>query len=624
MDPLPEAVGGVGDHRRMADDLTRLGARGFEQLCQALAVCALGPGIEVFGAGPDGGREASFDGRLRYPSLDEPWDGYGVLQAKFKETVGTNQDTSWFLGRVRAEMDAWTTPAKRRVVDGRRPEYLIFATNVSLSGVPGRGGKDRFDELMRTYAAALPLKGWSVWDANQITNLLNCYPEVRKAFAALITPNELIAALHDRLTAPLVVQVHTPPTQIRPGQPGQEAAFQPAYDAAGGAPVLGHATGDVYQLGNGWAQHFDGGAGGEPAVLCASFDHPAVAVAQSVWNQLCAVGGAHGGVSGIGYPVLDDYSRPYIGSDWETINLVGGSWRRSTGPTARGRLVRRRVGPPLRQPEIVFDSEANRDQRSWVDRSAKMDLRLAVAGRIPLVAEQLRITEGGRERMIAGVDRCGLTSFITRMAQRYGLDPASARWQEIDEPAGYNNSRFGSYELVVAGVADRPAIRAELRLTLPDGRTNEVQVVADLRLDFDAIRPSSPSDAEIRIPADLAVTLPELVEFLGFGWFVTTAVLLLAATADPVDVPPAGAPRLELYIQNERSENSGDPRVLRTLDLVDLSAFGRSRKKQLSDLSVAVTAPLGLDLPQIHDLVKRAMVRLAEDFSFTGAADIRF
>ncbi len=75
---------------------------------------------------------------MRYPSLDEPWDGYGVLQAKLKETTGTNQDTSWFLGRVKAEMDAWTNPAKRRVIDGRVAEYLIFKTNVSLSGTGAR------------------------------------------------------------------------------------------------------------------------------------------------------------------------------------------------------------------------------------------------------------------------------------------------------------------------------------------------------------------------------------------------------------------------------------------------------------------------------------------------------
>ena len=212
--------------------------------------------------------------------------------------------------------------------------------------------------------------------------------------------------------------------------------------------------------------------------------------------------------------------------------------------------------------------------------------------------------------MLAGVANSGLASFILRMARRYGLDPASAGWQEIDEPAGYNDSRFGSYEFVVTGVTGRPAIRAELRLTLPNGRANEVQVVADLRVDFDAIRPSPPTDADIRIPTDLAVGMAELVEFLSLGWFVTTAVLLLAATADPVEVPPAGAPRLELYIQNERPEHSGDPRTLRTLDLVDLSAFGRSRKNRLGDLAVAVTTPLGLDRGQIDDLVRQAMIRI--------------
>lgn len=46
-------------------------------------------------------------------------------------------------------MDAWTDPNKRRVRDGRLPEYLIFATNIALSAVPGGGGKDRVDDLVR-------------------------------------------------------------------------------------------------------------------------------------------------------------------------------------------------------------------------------------------------------------------------------------------------------------------------------------------------------------------------------------------------------------------------------------------------------------------------------------------
>lgn len=58
---------------------------------------------------------------------------------------------------------------------------------------------------------------------------------------------------------------------------------------------------------------------------------------------------------------------------------------------------------------------------------------------------------------------------------------------------------------------------------------------------------------------------------------------------------------------------------MRTLDLVDLSIFGRTRKTQLGDLSVGVTAPLGLSAEEIGSLVRQTLIRMASDFGFTGA-----
>ena len=49
-------------------DLSRLSSRSFEQLIQSLAIKVLGPGIVVFGDGPDGGREAIFERKLDYPT----------------------------------------------------------------------------------------------------------------------------------------------------------------------------------------------------------------------------------------------------------------------------------------------------------------------------------------------------------------------------------------------------------------------------------------------------------------------------------------------------------------------------------------------------------------------------
>ncbi len=59
-------------------DLTRLGSREFEHLTQALALKVFGPSVGVFGDGPDGGREATYSGRVRWAPDDHTagWNGY--------------------------------------------------------------------------------------------------------------------------------------------------------------------------------------------------------------------------------------------------------------------------------------------------------------------------------------------------------------------------------------------------------------------------------------------------------------------------------------------------------------------------------------------------------------------
>lgn len=49
-------------------DFSRLSTRSFEQLIQALSFRVLGSGITIFGDGPDGGREATFEGAIPFPS----------------------------------------------------------------------------------------------------------------------------------------------------------------------------------------------------------------------------------------------------------------------------------------------------------------------------------------------------------------------------------------------------------------------------------------------------------------------------------------------------------------------------------------------------------------------------
>lgn len=600
----------------MVDDLSGLGPQGFERLSQALAVRVLGPGVEVFGEGPDGGREASFCGRLPYPSPTDPWDGYGVLQAKYKVRItATGSDTAWLRQQITAELKAWSDPNKNRVLNGRLPEYLIFVTNVPLSAVPGKGGKDQIGTLIRSYSTTLGLKDWAVWDGTTIFTLLDSYPDVRRAFSALITPNEVLAAMHDHLTAPPApprIDVVLAAPRYRPGQPGHEATFQPVYDAAGGADRLGEAMGEVQQAGPGWAQHFAGGACGEPAVLVELPGKPASALARTVWDDMQAIGGGlpRSGTIGVGFPAANRaVSDPFIGSDCQVIELEGGQW----GRRGRGRLLRSSGVPPVWQPEITLDSEAFQDKDSW-SLSDKRDLRLRVAGRIPLAAEDWGITDPGRARMLAALEQTGIAGVCRRLAARYGLDAAGVDWQEIDEPEGYNNSRFSAYHLTVAGVDGRPAVSICLYMVLPDGHTTTLRTVVDLRIDFTAVDPTAVSGAPAQIPAALRVTMTELIEFFTQAWHVATMIMPLAATDDPIHTQPAGAPRLELYIQSERPETGGTKRTVRPLDMVDLSRLGAARSSRPRDLSVAVTTPLGLLDAEIDAWIHQALDRMAADF----------
>lgn len=62
-------------------DLGRLGESQFEHLTQSLAIAQLGAGVEIFGDGPDGGREASFKGDFDMQT-GVRWSGYCVLQVR--------------------------------------------------------------------------------------------------------------------------------------------------------------------------------------------------------------------------------------------------------------------------------------------------------------------------------------------------------------------------------------------------------------------------------------------------------------------------------------------------------------------------------------------------------------
>lgn len=184
----------------------------FQQLAAALAARALGPKVQAFGAGPDGGRDFTFHGVLRWTAegqIPEIWDGYTVFQVKMKDDVSSNgrANAAWLTAQIRDELDEWTRPDTRR---REMPHYLVFVTNLPLTAVPGTGGFDNVTNLVKEHlknlcgskdqeraARARRLRHWRIWDRNQLTVYLNSYPDVRSSFKGMLTAGDVLAYLRE-------------------------------------------------------------------------------------------------------------------------------------------------------------------------------------------------------------------------------------------------------------------------------------------------------------------------------------------------------------------------------------------------------------------------------------------
>lgn len=180
----------------MKYNLDALSPRQFEQLTQALMLKALGPAVSVFGDGPDGGREATWEGVVPALRGSEKWDGFGVLQAKMHLHPGeVAANLKWLSAQLKDELASWAATESKRQ---RKPDYIIFVSNVRLSAATG-GGKDTILESIATYVSdnALPIKDFRVLDFDDLCAHLDDAPGIRQSYAALITPGDIITRIWD-------------------------------------------------------------------------------------------------------------------------------------------------------------------------------------------------------------------------------------------------------------------------------------------------------------------------------------------------------------------------------------------------------------------------------------------
>ncbi len=174
-------------------NLHGLNPRDFQHLVQAIARKHIASGVNAFGDGKDGARDFTFSGPMLYPTKGAGWDGYMVGGCKFRQkpTDEPAKEADWAEKHLEKDLKKFCSITRKL----KKPDYYLFVTNAALSAAADTGGRDRITKLLSTYASAIPLKGFSIWDYNDIRGFLDGDAEIRSCYGHFITSGDVLSSM---------------------------------------------------------------------------------------------------------------------------------------------------------------------------------------------------------------------------------------------------------------------------------------------------------------------------------------------------------------------------------------------------------------------------------------------
>lgn len=172
-------------------DLDALGSQKFEELSQTLAKKIIADGAVIYGAGPDGGREATFSGKSNnYPSKNECWDGKWIIQAKFHDNLllGPKKARQMIISDLENEL------SKIFNKYGHECNNYILITNVTLTPPFQKGTRDIIEnQIIPKYNDKID--NIAIWGADDICIFLDEYPEIRQSYSQFLISGDIVAKL---------------------------------------------------------------------------------------------------------------------------------------------------------------------------------------------------------------------------------------------------------------------------------------------------------------------------------------------------------------------------------------------------------------------------------------------
>lgn len=144
----------------------------FEELVVAICRSMLGRATHGFTKGPDGGRDARFDGTANdYPSRRDPWVGTTIIQAKHTSHVEASFSDNDFIGSGKV-LDQELPRIKSLADSGELEHYMLFSNRK----LPGRKGAYIIQTITST--CGLDASDVAIMGIESIDTELEEHPEI--------------------------------------------------------------------------------------------------------------------------------------------------------------------------------------------------------------------------------------------------------------------------------------------------------------------------------------------------------------------------------------------------------------------------------------------------------------
>jgi hypothetical protein len=180
----------------------RLGSDTFQEMVQSLLEINrrdVGGLIQFGSAGADGAREATWTQPTNHPNYVRPTNSVAdvpkqwVFQVKFHDIGlrGWAGAGAAVVADLKAELEKVTTKYKLAC------HHYVLITNVPLTGASRIGSRDKVTKIAADWKNKIPCV--EVWDAADLSRMLDNNPSVRTAYAELILPGDILSALHRQL-----------------------------------------------------------------------------------------------------------------------------------------------------------------------------------------------------------------------------------------------------------------------------------------------------------------------------------------------------------------------------------------------------------------------------------------